>query len=283
MDGTVSGRSKSTKTNADRAAELQRRLVRPLFWGLPVLGLGLLGGAACFAAAFLIPGQSARIFGSVAGALLVFIGLAGFGLALFQRTRWKRSLALIAVADELGLTFQEVAEPRLYEGFKRLEMFSASSGTKAVNVLRGEVEGLTITVMDCLMSAGGEGNAATFENTLFVLNNIPQRIPRFFLTPRDFLSRILLGNPRLIEVKLPKQPKFNKRFLIQGADDEAIIETFSAPIIDLCLASSHQAVEVHPPLLVLQQRGKRLSPARYRDFIRQGVQLAKTLGVSAGM
>jgi hypothetical protein len=283
MQGAVPGRSNVNKTNADIAADLRRRLVGPLFWGLPTLGLGLLGGAACFAARHLIPEPSTGIFGSVAGALLVFSGLAGFGLALFQRARWKRALALIAVAEELGLSFQEIADPRLYEGFKRLEMFSASSHIKAANVLCGEVEGLTILVMDCLMSAGEGGNVATFENTLFVLCDVPQRIPRFFLAPRDFLSQILLGKPRLIEVKLPQQSTFNKRFLLQGADDEAIVETFSAPLIDLCLASSHQAIEALPPLLVLQQRGKRLSPARYRDFIRQGVRLAKTLGISAAM
>ena len=222
MQSAVPGRSKGNHDNADVVADLRGRLARPLLWGIPLLGLGLIGGAACFTAAFLIPGQVVRVFGSVAGALLVFAGLAAFGLALFQRTRWRRSLALIAVADELGLSFQEVAEPRLYEGFKRLEMFRTAGGINASMFSFGKVEGLTIAVMDCLISAGQEGNQATFENTVFVLRNVSRRVPSFFLTPRDFLSRMLSGNAELIEVELPKQPKFNKRFLLQGEDEDAI-------------------------------------------------------------
>jgi len=281
MQGAIPGRSKANPDNAAAADDLRRRLVQPLFWGLPLLGLGLIGGAACFAAAFLIPGQTIRIFGSVAGALLLFIGLAGFGLALLQRTRWQRSLALIAVADELGLTFQQIAEPRFHEGFKRLEMFGTAGGINASNVLFGKVEGLPIAVMDCLISAGQAGNTASFENTVFVVRNVPRRVPSFFLTPRDFLSRMLLGNTELMEVELPNQPKFNKRFLLQGEDEDAIVEGFPTPLIALCLAGDNQNIEVRAPLLVVQQRGKRLPPARYRNFIEHCVRLAQSLGVSA--
>ena len=281
MQGAVPERSQGNKDNAEIAAELRRRTAGPLRWGVPFLILSLPAGAACASMAFVISGQSVRLVASLAGMFVVLIGIACFGLALFQRSRWQRSLALISVADELDLSFQKIAEPRLYEGFKRLEMFSAASGINASNVLFGKVEGLTIAVMDCLFSVGQAGNQATFENTVFVLRNVPRRVPSFFLTPREFFSRMLLGNTELIEVELPNQPKFNKRFLLQGDDDDAIVERFNAPLIALCLAGDNQNVEVRAPLLVVQQRGKRLPPARYRDFITHCVRLAQTLGVAA--
>lgn len=280
MQGAVPEQSKREKDNADIAVELRRRVAGPLRWGVPFLILSLPLGASLASMAFVMPGQSARLLGSLAGAFVVLIGIASFGLALFQRSRWQRSLALVAVADELGLSFQEKAKPQFYEGLEDLEMFRSASGIQAVNVLYGEIEGLRIAVMDCIVAAGEQGNAASFENTVFVLRNVPRRVPSFFLTPRDFLSRMLLGNTELVEVELPNLPKFNKRFLLQGEDEDAIVERFNESLIALCLAGENQNVEVRAPLLVVQQRGKRLPPARYRDFIKHCLRLAQTLGVS---
>lgn len=280
MQGAGPEQSKRNKDNADITADLQRRVAGPLRWGVPFLLLSLPVGAALASMAFVIPGQSVRLLGSLAGVFVVLIGIASFGLALFQRSRWRRSLALVAVADELGLSFQEKAKPRFYEGLEDLEMFRSASGINAVNVLHGEIEGLRIAVMDCIVAAGEQGNAASFENTVFVLRNVPRQVPSFFLTPRDFLSRMLLGNTELVEVELPNQPKLTKRFLLLGEDEDAILKIFSAPLIALCMAGDNQNVEVRPPFLVVQQRGKRLPSARYRDFIRHCVRLAQTLDVS---
>lgn len=279
MEGAVPEQGDRNSPNAAIAADLRRRVAGPLRWGVPFLLLSLAVGAALASMAFVIPGQSARLLGSLAGAFVVLIGIASFGLALFQRSRWQRSLALVAVADELGLSFQEKAKPRFYEGLEDLEIFRSASGINAVNVLHGEIEDLRIAVMDCIVAAGEPGNAASFENTVFVLRNVSRRVPNFFLTPRDFLSGALLGYARLVEVELPGQPKFNKRFLLQGNDEDAIVEIFTAALIALCMAGDNQNVEVRPPFLVVQQRGKRLPSARYGDFIRHCVRLAQTLGI----
>lgn len=280
MQGAVPEQSKRNTDNADIAAELRRRVAGPLRWGFPFLLLSLPVGGAVASIALLTPGQSIRLAASLAGVFVVLVGIAAFGLALFQRSRWQRSLALVTTADELGLAFQETAKPRFHDGLEDLEMFRSASGIKAVNVLHGEIEGLTVTVMDCIVSAGQGGNQAVFENTVFVLRNVPRRVPSFFLTPRDFLSRALRGNADRIEVELPRQAKFNKRFLLQGEDEDAILKTFTAALIALCMAGDNQNIEVQAPLLVVQQRGKRLPPARYRDFLDHCVRIAQTLGVS---
>jgi len=188
---------------------------------------------------------------------------------------------LIAVADELGLSFQEHAAPPLREGLRQLEMFNSASGIRASNVLSGEVEGMTIAVMDCIVSAGDETQQASFENTVFVLRNLLPRVPDFYLTPHDFLSRRLSRDSQRIEV--PRQPEFNKRFLLRGSAKKEILDVFKDDVIALCLAGGNQNVEVHRPLFVVMQRGKRLPPPRYRDFIHHGVRLARALVASVEM
>lgn len=274
-----SGQSKMNNKNADVAADLRQRIARPLRWGLLLLVVGLVSGSACLAAVFLIPGKSALIFCSVAGSLLVFIGFAGLGLALLQRTRWQRSLALVKVADQLDLSFQERGASHLCEGLQHLNMFSDSYAIGAANVLSGEIDGSTITIVDCIVSAGQGQNQAAFENTIFVLQNIPRQVPNFFLTPHDFFSRRLSLNSKQIEI--PKQSEFSKRFLLQGKDEEAIVETFNPKVIALCLASGNQSVEVRKPFFVVRQRGKLLPPTRYRDFLLHSLELARALGAAA--
>ncbi len=260
----------------DLRRQLNRRTVRVL--GFSLLGLGLPLGAGYLVGVLLVR-ISALHAVSLAGAFLLLMALASFGLVLLQRTRCQRSLALIAVADELGLSFQEVAAPHRLEGLRRLEMFSDASGIGASNVLHGEVEGLTVTVMDCIVSAGDETQQFSFENTVFVLRNVPRRVPDFYLTPNDFLSRRLSRGSQRIEV--PRQPEFNKRFLLRGPDEEAIFEAFNAELIALCLAGGDQSIEVYRPLFVVRQRGQRLPPPRYRDFIRHCVRLARAVGIIA--
>lgn len=176
---------------------------------------------------------------------------------------------MIAVADELGLAFRETAAAGFAEELRCLEMFSAASGIAASNVLTGHREGLTVTALDCLVAAG----QATFENTVFVLRNVSPRIPDFYLTPRDFLSR------RSPSIDIPKQPEFNKRFLLRGENTAAIRRAVNQEVIDLCLAMGELNVEVSQPLVVVMRRGKRLPPEQYQTVLSNCIRLAKALGV----
>ena len=174
------------------------------------------------------------------------------------------------MAHDLGLVFKEVAATGLTETLRDLEMFSAASGIAASNVLSGQVDGVAVTVMDCVVAAG----QATFESTVFALRIVPARVPDLYLTPRDFLSRSSSG------IEIPKQPEFNKRFLVRGEDSQAIRRAFNAQVIEACLAEKNQNVEVRQPLFVVMRRGGRLSTAQFQPFLLNCVQLAKALGVS---
>jgi hypothetical protein len=258
--------------NAKLADDLRQQMKRKayLVFGLSFAGLGMPLAAAYLALVFFI--RLSLLYAAGLGVAFVLLAImASFGLAQLQQGRIQRSLALIAVADELGLGFQEVVAPDFVDELRHLEMFSTANGIAASNVLSGQFEGLPVTAMNCIVSAG----QATFENTVFVLQDVLSRVPDFSLTPRDFLSR------GTVSVEIPNEPEFNKRFLLRGQNPALLRKVFTRSVIDLCLANRDQSVEVRQPLFVIRQRGKLLPPAQYQPFLLNCVRLAKALGVSA--
>jgi hypothetical protein len=149
-------------------------------------------------------------------------------------------------------------------------MFGAASGLAASNVLSGQIDGLSVTVMDCVVAAG----QANFESTEFRARDAPAKAPDFYLAPRDFLSRGSAG------IEIPGEPEFNKGFLLRGEDKRAIREAFAAPVIEACPAEKNQNIEARQPLFAIMRRGGRLPLAQYRPFLLNCVRLAKALGAA---
>jgi hypothetical protein len=255
--------------NALLADDLRQRMNRKgrMILGLSFLGLGVPVGAGCVVLVLLL--HLSAVYGvALSAALFLLVALVSVGLMLMQKGRMKRSLALLRIADDLGLAFKEVGATGLLERLRDLEMFSTASGIAASNVLSGQVDGIAVTAMDCVVATG----QATFESTVFTVRNV--RAPDFYLTPRDFLSRGSSG------IDIPKQPEFNKQFLVRGEDSLAIRRAFNAEVIEACLAEKNQNVEVRQPLFVVMRRGGRLPIAQYHPFLLNCVLLAKALGIS---
>jgi hypothetical protein len=263
--------SKVDDEKARMAADLRQRMNRKawLILALSSLGLGIPMGAAWLTLVMLLH-LPALYACALAGAFLLLVALTSFGLVRLLQSRAQRAIALIGVADELGLVFKEVAAPGFAESLGKLEMFRTASGIAATNVLSGQVDGVALMMMDCIVAAG----QATFESTVFVLGNVPARVPAFYLTPRDFLSRGSSG------IEILKQPEFNSRFLLRGDDAQAVRRTFNAQVIEPCLAEKNQNIEVRHPLLAVMRRGGLLPPAQYQAFLLNCVRLVKALGVS---
>jgi hypothetical protein len=253
------------------ADDMRQRMNRKagLILGLALLGLGLPALAVPLTLGFLqvLPLPAAAVLGA---ALTLMVILVSLGLASMQRARSKRSIELIEIADELGLTYQETAPSSLTEKLRDLEMFSTAGGLAGYNLLSGEFKGLNVMVLDCVVATG----PATFENTIFVFKGVPRILPDFYLTPKDFLTRGKRG------IGIPRQEEFNKRFLLQGDDARAIRKTFTSELVEVCLEGGNQNVEVRPPLLVVMRRGKRLPPKEWRRFLLGCVRLVCALGDS---
>src|SRR5579872_2155360 len=97
-----------------------------LILALSVLGLGVPVGAAWLTLVLLLH-LPAMYAWALASAFFLLVALTSFGLMHLLQSRAKRAIALIGVADELGLVFQEVAASGFTESLGKLEMFRMAS------------------------------------------------------------------------------------------------------------------------------------------------------------
>ncbi len=211
--------------------------------------------------------------------IVIGIGLAaviGLGLAAYYRRRRRQQLELLAM--EWGFTYDhDGATAGGDNGLAQLDLFQKGRGGKFQSCLRGALEDVKVAIFDYRYTTGSGKNRRTTHQTVAAFEVPSAALPAFTLRREHFFHKIgqLFGYQ---DIDFPDYPLFSKKYLLRGQDEQAIRGLFSDEAIRYFeQLDAKYVVEGHGPWVIVYTGGKRIKPARLRDFLTRSWEVFLTL------
>ena len=155
----------------------------------------------------------------------------------------KRREAMEAASQLMGFTYAAtVAADRLAE-LRAFDLFSRGHSFHGRNLLQGKVGEADIILVDYRYCTGSGKHKQTHDQTVIILPDGGAGLPDFQLTPENFFHKIgqLFGYQ---DIDFAESPTFSKRYLLRGANEEAIRRAFAPEVLDHFAESPGWSVEV---------------------------------------
>jgi hypothetical protein len=200
--------------------------------------------------------------------LLVFVPLVIYVERQFKK---KRSEGMDAVAQHLGMTFQEDGGTLAKEPPLEFPLFSGSRSNKPRNVLRKVTNDA-----ETILFEFSNWNASTeFPQTAVAFKKGGASLPDFHLSPKDARNRIA-GIIGLQDIDLPASPKFSKPYRLQGKDENRIRLLFEGEVARFLLPTRDWTIEGRDEWLLITRHHQRCKPSGLSDFLRETIEVAHT-------
>lgn len=218
---------------------------------------------------------------AVAGSAVALILILLLARGWFER---RRSEALTAAAMQVGLSFQVEGEVLPAEEMARFHLFTAGHHHRVRNVMRGSSGGRDIVVFDYRYVTGSGKNQSRHEQTVAAFHLKQAALPGFDLRHENILFKIaaLFGYR---DINIADHPEFSRRYLLRGADEDAVRSLFSGPLVDFFLSlprEKHWCVEGQGEWLLVYRDRQKADPARLADFLQDTTTIASAFEKSAG-
>ncbi len=205
----------------------------------------------------------------IAGAIIVFAGIAG-AIIIFSILRGrKRTAALEALAGQMSFSFSKKGGYELNSCLGVFNLFSQGHSRKMANVMQGRTEKLEVTILDYRYTVGSGQHQQTHSQTVICLRGESLRLPVFALRPEHVFHRIgkVFGYQ---DIDFDEHPVFSKRYLLRGEDEERIRALFSNKAISYYEGQKGLSTEGAGDALIFYRLSKRVPPAEISAFMQEG-------------
>lgn len=209
--------------------------------------------------------------------LIAFGTFALFLLILIISHDYRRRKGLIALAKELGFTYEREAT-QLLQHFKRFRLFPAGSNQRFMNVLKGETGSATVCLLDYSYFRTGHR-----KYSVCVLRSPDLKLPYFHFTCQipvpgvDKLGSFLVKKgilPGSRDVNFSEDENFSKKFLLQGQEEAKIRLLFDLDLRQYLLRFAGTLVTIEGDRdTLLFTDGEPVLPKAAREVIRQTTDL----------
>lgn len=164
--------------------------------------------------------------------LLVPVGMVGFFIFLVVYSIYsarKRRDALALVAQKMGFDFKET-DDSFHSQYKHLKLFGRGRRQRAVNILSGARDGVTVTLADYHYTTGTGKNSTHHLQTICIVTDPELQLPNFFLRHEnsifDYLGKVFGGQ----DINFPEDKAFSAAFVLQGAKESETRELFDPDV-----------------------------------------------------
>lgn len=184
----------------------------------------------------------------------------------------KRMNALDRVATQMGFTFYTVDDGAFLQGLPQFHLFSQGSPGLLINLMRGVLGNVSTAVFDYQYSTPSGKHSRTWHQTVVCLEVRGAQLPAFRLQPENTLHKIRSWFG-FQDIDFPDRPAFSARYLLQGADEQAIRSQFSREVTDYFESTTNLHVEANGNHLLIYRQSVRVRPEWIRTFADEGVRL----------
>jgi len=192
---------------------------------------------------------------------LIFVGL----IALFSWTAAAHRKAQIReVAAALGLTYQEQGD---YQNtLSNFDLFNVGKRRRIRNVIHGETARETVGIFDYLYVTGGGKNSNHHSQTVVVIQSPELNLPSFTLCPEHLFNKIasFFG---YTDINFESHPEFSRRFLLRGADEEAVRKQFTPALLSYFENRTGVTVEGGGNTLLYFRANKTVKPDKFVELM----------------
>ncbi len=195
-----------------------------------------------------------------------FVGLVIWLIVWSIKQEKKRRESLRVFAQNNGFRFAESAPDPQAIGLPMISLFSSGRSRYTNNILSGAFEGSNVHIFDYRYTTGSGKNSTTRHQTVVAVETGGVPLPAFTLAPENFFHKIgqAFGYQ---DIDFDDFPEFSNKYLLRGANDQAIRTLFEARVIDAYMTNLACNVEVREGWLFVYKTGRRLKPELYQARI----------------
>ena len=210
-----------------------------------------------------IPLQLAELVG-----LILFVAC---GVTLSTLLGRKRAKALARVAQQMGFEFSEYGA-ELPSRVEEFHLFSRGRMPSITNALHGEARGIDVAVFDFEYTTGRWKNTHTVNQTGICFCSRRLTLPAFSLRPEDLFDKVG-GAFGLQDIDFRDRPEFSSRYLLKGADEEAVRRAFTDQALAHFEGARGVSTEGAGGCLIYYRVNKRVKPKDVMSFLEEGFEV----------
>ena len=184
----------------------------------------------------------------------------------------KRTEAMKELAGSLKFSFSKKGDDSLLSSLNRFHLFSQGHLKRVSNVMKGYANDIHVTIMDYRYTIWAGKSSHTWKQTVILFQSSLLQLPAFALRPENLFHKIGAAFSYQ-DIDFDSHPTFSKQYLLQGAEDEAVRNTFSDDLLAYYEQRKDLSTEGDGDKLLFYRISKRLSPMDIRSFMEQGFAL----------
>jgi hypothetical protein len=201
--------------------------------------------------------------------ILAVIGLIAIIILVSKKLEQKRTVELAELATDMSLDFAPQGDAALESELAHLSLMKRGRARKLLNLVRGETQNVDLALFDYQYTTGGGKNQTTHRISVVAFASGLLNLPPFELGPENFLHRIA-GAFGYQDIDFAGYPRFNKKYLLRGPDEDAIRQIFTEDVVQhfeqqLEHRKSISEVIGHDNRLIVATR--RQKPEHLRSFL----------------
>ncbi len=133
-----------------------------------------------------------------------------------------------------------------------------------------------LAIFEYCYTTGGGKHAHSHLQTVISFQSPQLTLPEFSLRPEHMFHRIgeKMG---MQDIDFESHPRFSKRYLLQGPDEEAIRRLFTAEVLEFFEAREGASVEASGDHFTFFRANNRVKPQRIRAFMEEGFDVYQIL------
>ncbi len=198
-----------------------------------------------------------------------FFGLAVvalIGSLWYEKNRQKK---LAQIADQLGFDFQPKNDTVSDRGLEGFDLFQQGRRQQCKNTMTGTLEDIGVAIFDYQYTVGHGKHQTTYRQTVAALQ-LPQPLFPAFTLKREHVFHKIGQAFGAKDIDFDDFPDFSKRYLLNGADEQAIRDFFTPDTLRYFEQLKPKwELQAHGHQMILYQRAKRFKPAQYDGFLKQ--------------
>ena len=202
----------------------------------------------------------------------LFIGLV-VGIFLYQRKREReRTEQLRATAPLLGWQFVETAPFNWIPNLDKFALFNSGHSKSIRNMLYGEANGIKAALFDYVYVVGSGKNRTTYNQSVAYFEPRDLNIPFFSLRPENALHKLasVFGYQ---DIDFGNRPLFSSKYLLRGADEQAIRNTFTDALMTFYETNQGLATDGGGNQLFVFRTAHRAAPHELQGFMNSALPL----------
>lgn len=202
------------------------------------------------------------------------IVLAGFLIWLFLHLEKKRTAALLAIAEELGLHFSATQSEDLSARMQKFPLFNKGRGRKIRNVMSTETDLARLTIFDYQYTTGGGEHSQTHRQTVVAMESEALELPNFSLRPESIFHKLgaAIG---MQDIDFEEHPEFSDDFVLAGDDEQLVRQFFDNELLNEFAKRKGVSVESAPGSFIYfrSSLSRRCKPEQIREYMTQAYEV----------